>query len=196
VHGSEVRDVDMPRPAIHPYPTRYVSSWRAKDGSDFILRPIRPEDEPLIVKFHGTLSDRSVVLRYFHAMTLSSRVAHERLTRICFIDYDREMALVTEHQDPQTGTREIIGVGRLSKIRGMNEAEFALIVSDPFQSKGIGTALLQRLIQVGQDEKIDRITGDDLPENTDMQRVCERLGFRLVYSAGDNVIKAVLDLNA
>ena len=136
VHGPDIRDSDIPRPAVRPYPSRYVSSWTAKNGSEFILRPIRPEDEPLIVKFHGTLSNRSVTLRYFHAMTLSSRVAHERLTRICFIDYDREMALVTEHQDPQTGDREIIGVGRLSKIRGTNEAEFALIVSDPFQAQG------------------------------------------------------------
>ncbi len=194
VHGPDIRDSDIPRPAVRPYPSRYVSSWTAKNGSEFILRPIRPEDEPLIVKFHGTLSNRSVTLRYFHAMTLSSRVAHERLTRICFIDYDREMALVTEHQDPQTGDREIIGVGRLSKIRGTNEAEFALIVSDPFQRKGIGTALLERLIQVGRDEKIDRITGDVLPENVDMQHVCEKLGFQLVYSSGDPVIKAVLDL--
>jgi acetyltransferase len=194
VHGPEVRDADIPRPAIHPYPTRYVSSWTAKDGLEFILRPIRPEDEPLIVKFHGTLSDRSVILRYFHAMSLSSRVAHERLTRICFIDYNREMALVTEHQDPQTGTREIIGVGRLSKIRGTNEAEFALIVSDRFQGRGIGTALLERLIQVGRDEKVDRITGDVLPENIDMQRVCSKLGFQLDYTAGDPVIKAVINL--
>ena len=72
VHGSEVRDSDVPRPAIRPYPTKYISSWTAKDGSEFVLRPIRPEDEPSIVKFHGTLSDRSVMLRYFHAMTLSS----------------------------------------------------------------------------------------------------------------------------
>jgi acetyltransferase len=194
VHGAEVPDADIPRPAIRPYPTRYLSSWTAKDGSEFILRPIRPEDEPLIVQFHWTLSDRSVILRYFHAMSLSSRVAHERLTRICFIDYDREMALVTERQDPHTGTREIVGVGRLSKIRGTNEAEFALIVSDPFQGKGIGTALLERLIQVGRDEKIDRITGDVLPENIDMQRICEKVGFRLVYSAGDPVIKAMIDL--
>jgi acetyltransferase len=194
VHGPDVRDSDIPRPAIRPYPSRYISTWMAKDGSEFVLRPIRPEDEPLIVKFHGTLSDRSVLLRYFHAMTLSSRVAHERLTRICFIDYDREMALVVEHQDLQSGTREIIGVGRLSKIRGANEAEFALIVSDPFQGKGIGTALLERLIQVGRDEKIDRIMGDVLPENFDMQRVCEKLGFRLVYNAGDPVIKALIDL--
>ena len=71
VHGPDIRDSDIPRPAVRPYPIKYVSSWTAKDGSEFILRPIRPEDEPLIVKFHGTLSDRSVTLRYFHAMTLS-----------------------------------------------------------------------------------------------------------------------------
>jgi acetyl coenzyme A synthetase (ADP forming)-like protein len=194
VNGPDVQDAEIPRPAIRPYPTTYVSSWTAKDGSQFVLRPIRPEDEPLIVKFHRTLSDRSVVLRYFHAMTFGSRVAHERLTRICFIDYDREMALVTEHQDPETDTREIIGVGRLSKVRGTNEAEFALIVSDPFQGKGVGTALLERLIQIGRDEKIDRIVGDVLPENTGMQRICQKLGFQLVFNAGDPVIKAMIDL--
>ena len=103
VHGPEVQDAEILRPAIRPYPTQYVSSWTAKDGMPLVIRPIRPEDEPLLVQFHGTLSDRSVVLRYFHVMTLSTRVAHERLTRICFIDYDREMALVAERQDPQSG---------------------------------------------------------------------------------------------
>jgi len=194
VHGASVSAEEIPQLAIRPYPSRYVSSWTAKDGARLILRPIRPEDEPLIVKFHGTLSNRSVLLRYFHAMSLSSRVAHERLTRICFIDYDREMALVAEHQDPQTGDREIIGVGRLTKIRGTSEAEFAILVSDPFQGKGIGTALLERLVQVGHDERIDRISGDVLPENRQMQRLCERLGFRLIHNAGDPVIKALIDL--
>ena len=77
-----------------------------KDGADVLIRPIRPEDEPLMVKFHDTLSERSVYLRYFHLMNLPQRVAHERLTRICFIDYDREMALVAETtQSHQRGKR-------------------------------------------------------------------------------------------
>jgi acetyltransferase len=194
VHGPDVRDEEIPRPAIRPYPSQYITPRTDKDGSQLILRPIRPEDEPLIVKFHGTLSDRSVMLRYFHAMTLSSRVAHERLTRICFIDYDREMALVAEHQDPQTGHLEIIGVGRLSKLRGIDEAEFAVLVSDRFQGKGVGTALLECLVKVARDENIDRVTGDILSENVDMQRVCDKLGFRLTHSAGDLVIKALIDL--
>jgi acetyltransferase len=194
IHGPEVRDVDLPRPAIRPYPTQYISAWTAKDGAQIILRPIRPEDEPLLVKFHSTLSDRTVSLRYFHAMALSSRVAHERLTRICFIDYDREMALVADLQDPETADHEIMGVGRLSKVRGAREAEFALVVSDRFQGKGLGTALLGRLLQIGRDEKIDRITGEIRPENTEMQRVCMKLGFRLSRDCGDAVVKASIDL--
>ena len=87
-------------------------------------------------------------------MKLSTRVAHERLTRICFIDYDREMALVAERKNPETGDHEILGVGRLSKLRGTDEAEFALLVSDRFQGQGLGTELLRRLLQIGRDEKI------------------------------------------
>ena len=121
-------------------------------------------------------------------------VAHERLTRICFIDYDREMALVAEYEDPQSRDHEIVGVGRLSKVRGKSEAEFALLVSDRFQRKGIGGTLLDRLIQVGRDEKIARIVGDILPENNDMQGLCEKLGFRLDHTPGDPVIKAVIEL--
>ncbi|MGA7500404.1 MAG: acetate--CoA ligase family protein, partial [Isosphaeraceae bacterium] len=96
VHGLDVRACDLPRPAIRPYPSQYITTWTDEDGTQVVLRPIRPEDEPLLVKFHGTLSERSVSFRYFHAMKLTARVAHERLTRICFIDYDREMALVAD----------------------------------------------------------------------------------------------------
>ena len=80
------------------------------------------------------------------------------------------MALVADRKDPETGEHEILGVGRLSKLHGTNEAEFALVVSDHFQGQGLGTELLSRLLQVGRDEKIDRIFGDILPENTEMQK--------------------------
>ena len=194
VHGTDVNDVDLPQPAIRPYPTQYIHTWTARDGTPLIIRPIRPEDEPSLVRFHGTLSDRSVSLRYFHVMTLTTRVAHERLTRICFIDYDREMALVAESRNPQSGDPEIVGVGRLSKVRGRSEAEFALLVSDRFQRKGIGITLLDRLIQVGRDEKVTQIIGDILPENNGMQHLCEKLGFRLDRTPRDPIIRAVLDL--
>ena len=126
-----------------------------KDGTAVTIRPIRPEDEPLMVKFHETLSERSVYLRYFHLMNLEQRIAHERLTRICFIDYDREMALVAERRNPETGESEILGVGRLMKIHGTNEGEVAVLVSDKWQGHGLGKELLARLLIVGADEKLD-----------------------------------------
>ena len=106
------------------------------------IRPIRPEDEPPMVRFHETLSERSVYLRYFHLMNLEQRTTHERLTRICFIDYDREMALVAERRNPETGESEILGVGRLMKIHGTREAEVAVLISDKWQGRGLGKELL------------------------------------------------------
>src|SRR5512135_3398916 len=139
VHGPDFRVSGLPRLAIRPYPTQYITPWIAKDGTQVIIRPIRPEDEPLLVKFHGTLSERSVSLRYFHAMKYTARVAHERLIRSCFIDYDREMGLVADRKNPETGEHEILGRGRLIKVRDTKEAELALVVSDRFQGRGLGT---------------------------------------------------------
>ena len=194
VHGLDVRACDLPRPAIRPYPTQYITTWTDKDGTQVVIRPIRPEDEPLLVKFHGTLSERSVSLRYFHAMKLTARVAHERLTRICFTDYDREMALVADGKNPETGEHEIRGVGRLSKILGTDDAEFALVVSDPYQGLGLGTELLSRLLQVGRDENINRIFGDILPENIEMQRICEKFHFEMTDNVKESLIRATTKL--
>lgn len=194
LHDPDVSEDKLPKLAIRPYPAHYVTSWTLKDGTSITIRPIRPEDEPFLVKFHETLSDRSVYFRYFHMMKLSQRVAHERLTRICFIDYDREMALVADKKDPSTETHEILGCGRLTKLHGVSEAEFAILVTDQFQGRGLGTELLRRLIEIGRDEKLIRIIGYILPENRDMQHVCQKLGFRINYSVRDQLVKAEIDL--
>jgi len=133
-------------------------------------------------------------MRYFHPMKLGQRIAHERLTRICFIDYDREMALVVEHKDPQTGEPEILGVGRLSKLHGMNDAEFAILISDRAQGQGLGSELLRRLVAIGRDEKLSRITADIIPENIEMQRVAQKIGFRLHRAIEDPTVQAVIEL--
>lgn len=182
----------LPKPAIRPYPTQYIKPWTTREGKSVTIRPIRPEDEPLIVQFHETLSEQSVYLRYFSLMKLSRRIAHERLTRICFIDYDREMALVADHKDPETGKHEILGVARLSKLHGVNEAEFAMLVSDAHQQQGLGTELLQRLIAVAKDEGLERVTAEILTENYPMQRVCEKVGFHLKRSP--DLVKAHIDV--
>jgi acetyltransferase len=137
-----------------------------------------------MVKFHETLSERSIYLRYFHLMNLEQRTTHERLTRICFIDYDRELALVVEHQG------EILGVGRMMKIQGTNDAEVAVLVSDNWQGRGLGKELLARLLIVGAEEKLTRLTADILPDNRDVIRICEKLGFSLEHLLDDAVVRA------
>ncbi|MCG3116974.1 MAG: bifunctional acetate--CoA ligase family protein/GNAT family N-acetyltransferase [Candidatus Manganitrophus sp. SA1] len=194
LHGKEVREEALPQLAIRPYPTQYVSRYTLKDGAPVTIRPIRPEDEPLIVRFHQDLSDQSVYLRFFQPLKLSQRVAHERLTRICFIDYDREMALVAERKDPVTGDREILGAGRLTKLYGTEEAEFSVLIGDPYQRQGLGTELLRRLIQIGRDEHLKKIRAEILPDNTAMQRVCKKLGFLLHHQVGDPLVSAELTL--
>ncbi|MEP7359026.1 MAG: GNAT family N-acetyltransferase, partial [Anaerolineales bacterium] len=196
LHGLEVAEANLPRLAIRPYPSQYVQRWTAKQGLPLTIRPIRPEDEPLMVAFHGTLSDRSVYLRYLHTMQLSQRVAHERLARICFIDYDREMALVAESREPGQEPA-IMGVGRLSKTTGGNtEAEFAILVSDSFQGQGLGTELLRRIIDWGRAEHLLVIIGFISSENDAMQRIARKLGFVLKRQPGDDVIEARLELTS
>jgi acetyltransferase len=189
LHGPEVTEAELPRLAILPYPTKYVERCRMKDGEPVVIRPIRPEDEPRMVDFHKTLSEQSVFLRYAGMMKLDQRVAHERLARICFNDYGREMALVVE----RANGGEIIGVGRLTKLPGTEDAEFALLISDAVQRQGLGTEVLKRLVEVGMDWGLRHIVADILRGNGAMQHVCRQLGFTIHQGEGfgDSVVKAV-----
>jgi acetyltransferase len=195
LHDKSVAASQLPKPAIRPYPVQYVSPWTMKDGTPVILRPIRPEDEPLMVKFHGALSERSVFLRYFQWSKLSQRVAHDRLRRICFIDYDREMALVADYTAPDTGEHEIFAIGRLSKLHGRSTAEMALLVRDQYQHRGLGIELLRRLIQVARDEHLDSMQAYLLRENVEMRSLVEKLGFRVQPADETGVHLAFLNLN-
>jgi acetyltransferase len=194
LHPPDTREETLPRLAIRPYPAGYITPWKLRDGTSAMIRPIRPEDEPLMVQFHRTLSDRSVYLRYFTPLKLDQRIAHERLSRICFIDYDREMVLVVERRDSKTQEAEILGVGRLSKLHGANEAEFALTVSDHWQGHGLGTQLLKLLVQVGHEEKLERIVAVILPGNREMQHVCRKVGFDVRQVAGAGECRAEIVL--
>lgn len=194
VYGGEMSEEKLPKLAIRPYPLQYCTDYTTKGGDLVEIRPIRPEDEPLLVKFHQTLSEQSVRFRYFAAMKFDQRVMHERLLRVCFNDYDREMALVVEHRDEKTNEREIVAVGRLSRIPGINQAEFAMLVNDLWQNKGLGKKLLSMLLQVARDEKVGTVSADILPENTQMQRICEKLGFSLQRDLEEGTVKAAIAL--
>jgi acetyltransferase len=194
VHGAEMDEARLPKTAVRPYPVQYESQWKMKDGEEVTIRPIRPEDEPLIAEFHKKLSERSVYLRYFQPMKLSTRTAHERLTRICFIDYDREMALVVERKSGEGG-REIVAVGRMSKTHGQNEAELAALVRDEFQGKGLGTELYKRLLAIARDERLSQVHSNMLGENKEMRSLCTKLGFVMsIPDLEDNLVEAVLKL--
>jgi acetyltransferase len=190
VHGPEVTEDKLPKLAIRPYPSQYVATLTMKDGTRANIRPIRPEDEPLMVKFHHMLSERSVMMRYTYQIALSERVAHERMVRICFNDYDREMALVADHEDPYTGEPEIMAVGRMTKVPGTDDAQFAILVADPFQRRGLGAGLLRHLMAVAKQEKIRHLTAEFLIDNSVTRRMCEKLGFRLEKVAGEGIVKA------
>lgn len=193
LYPADVGEEMLPRFAIRPYPIQYVSSWTMKNGRPLSIRPIRPEDEPLMVGFHQKLSERTVYLRYFQPLKLSQRTAHERLRRICFSDYDREMVLVGEYKD-KAGTPEIIAVGRLSKLHARDEGELAVLIDDRFQHLGIGTELYRRLIAIARDEKLKRLQCTVLTENREMQAICQKLAFRLSVDAEDGTVRAELDL--
>jgi acetyltransferase len=191
LHSQDV--VDPPAPAIRPYPAQYAKPWRFEDGTEVIIRPIRPEDEPLIVAFHAKLSERSIYQRYFHLLSLDQRVSHDRLVRVCFGDYNREIALVAEHRDPATRAPEILAVGRLSKAHLANEAELAFLITDENQGRGLGTELARRLIEIARIEKLDRVTVEILGGNRQMIEVCRPLGFDL-QDVEDGVVHGVLAL--
>jgi acetyltransferase len=198
LHDAAVADDQLPRPAIRPYPSQYVGKWRTTGGIDVLVRPIRPEDEPLVARFHETLSERTVYLRYLAHLKLNQRVAHQRLSRLCFVDYARDMSLVVEREDGGANHgrgREILAIGRLSGTRPA-EAEFSLLVADAYQRQGLGRELLRRLVEIGRAEGRHRITADIDPANVAMQAICRELGFQLQREPEDPTVEAVLDLLA
>jgi acetyltransferase len=165
-----------------------------KDETQVVIRPISPEDEPLMVKFHSGLSDRTVYLRYFCSLSLAARTAHERLVRICFADPERETVLVASHTDKMSGEQRIVAVGRINKLLPKNEAELAILVSDDYQGRGLGSELLRRLIQVVRHQKLDRIVAEMLRDNITMQALLKKAGFRLRLFDDPRSVRAVLEL--
>jgi len=192
VHDSSMQTAQLPRATIRPYPIQYVWEWRLKDGTPVTIRPIRPEDEPLMVQFHTTLSERSVYLRYFCSLSLSTRVEHERLVRICFGSYDRGFALVADRKNPETGQHEVLGVGRFSAIKRA-EAEAAVLVSDRWQGRGLGTELLASVARAAREEKFHRLSGEILRDNLATQAIFKKVGFRLRSMDDPSSVSALLE---
>jgi acetyltransferase len=168
-----------------------VASWRLRDGIEVIVRPIRAEDESLIVKLFSTFSEHTIRMRFF---SMIKRLTHESLIRLCHLDYDREMALVAvQHTN---GEPAILGVSRYYLDPETGAAEFAVAVGDPWQGRGLGNHLMRRLIEVARQNGVQRLVGYVLHENAGMLRFVEGLGFNVRPSADPAAVEAVLDLAA
>jgi len=157
---------------ITPYPTRYVTPWKMSDGTEVLLRPIRPEDEPLEYEMLSTLTEETLRGRFFQVI---KNIGHEMLIRYCNIDYDREMAIVAEER--QAEKRRIIGIGRLIIEPDFKKGEFAVVVHDDYQRKGLGYKLVDMVIGIGQEKGLEKIYGLVLSDNRAMLRICDELGF-------------------
>ncbi|MCJ7832971.1 MAG: GNAT family N-acetyltransferase, partial [Deltaproteobacteria bacterium] len=171
----EYVDHTLPYPhlVITPYPTRYTTTWKLLDGTEVTLRPIRPEDEPLEHDMLSTLSQETSRSRFF---SIVKDISHEMLIRFCNIDYDREMAMVAELKE---GTRRrIIGIGRLIVEPDFRSGEYAVLVHDDYQGKGLGYKLVDLIIGIAQDKGLEEIYGTVLTENEKMLKMARKLGFK------------------
>ncbi|HEX9044650.1 MAG TPA: bifunctional acetate--CoA ligase family protein/GNAT family N-acetyltransferase [Candidatus Limnocylindrales bacterium] len=201
LHPAETAPAALPRLAIRAYPRQYISTWTAPDGSVLRIRPIRPEDEPDVIDFHRSLSPETVYRRYLGNLGFDERTAHERLIRICFLDYDRELALVAERWGPhgalgrgEDGLPAIVGIGRLSKSFGSSNGQFAVLVADAFQGHGLGSELLRRLVEIARAEGLGTLGANIRQDNAAMLAMAERSGFTLRPAEADGAVRAELRL--
>ncbi len=173
---------------ISPYPTRYVQPWVCHDGKQVLLRPIRPEDEPLEHALLSGLSPASKNFRFFHPI---NEFTHDMLSRFCNIDYDREMAIVAEYNSGNK--KSLVGVSRLILESSKETGEFATVIADDFQDIWLGHKLTDILIGIAREKNLKTMYGVIHKDNVKMINLVRNLGFRL-ESISDNELKAIMDL--
>lgn len=172
---------------ISPYPKKYETLWKLRDGRDVLLRPIKPEDEPLWLEMFQNFSEESIRYRFFEII---KDTPHEVRVRYCNIDYDREMGIVAELDEG--GSRKILGVVRLIIEPDGRTGEMAFIVADPWQGLGLGTKMVDYMIEICKDKRLDMIYGVMLPDNHRAINIMKKMGFTIEYTNG--IAKATLNL--
>ena len=177
-----------PHLVITPYPTRLVTNWILSDGREILIRPIKPEDEPLKYEMLASCSEETLKGRYFQKL---KSLSHEMLMRLCNIDYDREIAIVAEIKEAQK--KRLVGVGRLIIEPDLLNGEFAVVVHDDYQAKGLGYKLVDMLIGIAQEKGLEKFMGYVLTNNQKMLNLVRKLGFT-VENAPDGISKVELTL--
>ena len=171
--------------AIRPYPGRFVRHDYLKSGQPVTLRPIKPEDEPMWHQLLGNCSAQSLRSRFFSVFKEST---HQMATRYCFIDYEREMAIVAEIDGPNG--RELIGVTGLAADPDRETAEFAILVPDPSQGEGVGKLLTDYTFEVAEEWGIKRLTATMMSNNKRIIHMMRSRGFKLVHDIEERAVLA------
>jgi len=174
---------------VCPYPKKYETYWKLRDGRTVLLRPIKPEDEPLWLEMFQQFSDEAIRYRFFE---LLKHTPHGVRARYCRIDYDKEMAIVAELDE--VGRRKILGVVRLSIETDRKTGEIAFIVADPYQGLGLGTKFVEYMIEIARDLRLKTIYGVMLSDNVKAIRLASKLGFTSTRLP-DGTVKVELNLS-
>ena len=173
---------------IHPYPDKYTKPAKLADGSTILLRPIKPEDEPLWLDLLGSCSKESIYSRFRYNFHYDS---HEIATQFCFIDYAREIAIVAEVIED--GKKKLIGVGRLIADLDHETVEYAVLISDAWQKKELGTLLTEYCIEIARQWHLKRIAAETTKDNQAMITVFKKLGFKVTFNQ-DTGVSVAMDL--
>ena len=171
--------------AIQPYPEEYVTQRKLKDGTEITLRPIKPEDEPL---WHELLAGCSTQSRWFRFNYLFKQTTHEMASRYCFIDYDRELAIVAEVEEE--GQRKLIGIGRLVADVDHQTAEYAVIVVDRWQGRGLGGMLTDYCLELAKTWGVKQVVAEIAKDNGRMLATFRNRGFEIHSPMGQDVAMA------
>ncbi|MEM2589299.1 MAG: GNAT family N-acetyltransferase, partial [Candidatus Bathyarchaeia archaeon] len=173
---------------ISPYPKKYETLWRMRDGKTVLLRPIKPEDEPLWLEMFQNFSEESIRFRFFQII---KDTPHEVRVRYCNIDYEREIAIVAELNDG--GRRRILGVVRISLEPDRKKGEIAFIIADPWQGLGLGTKMVDYAIEIAKEMGVETIYAIMLPDNVKAVNLLKNMGFTIKVQEDGN-LKAILNL--
>lgn len=175
--------------ALHPYPEEYVTPMTLQDGTPVILRPIKPEDEPLWLEMIGSCSKESLYSRFRYFFHWQS---HEVATRYCYIDYDREIAIVAEIVEE--GRKKLIGVGRLIADPDHESVEYAILIADAWQHKDLGNMITDFCLEIAETWNMKRIIAQTTTDNKRMISVFQRRNFTITMNSADSTVDVVKEL--
>jgi len=173
---------------ISPYPKKQEALWTLKNGQEILLRPIKPEDEPMWIEMFQSFSEESIRYRFFQML---KDTPHELRVRYCNVDYDREIAIVAELNED--GRKKILGVSRLSMEPGGKTGELAFVIVDKWQGFGLGTKMVDYVLEIAKDMGIEKVFVIMLPDNYRALNLTKKMGFQIEHLS-DGTVKGVLNL--